>query len=416
MKTLVNVLLFMLYIISCCLFFSCSSDNPVIPGDEYTITGQITGNDNFPLNNVKVEIGGKIYTTGPDGKFSFYSVKYPYDLIIRDSVNKYYEIYDSIASNNLVVNLPVNSNTTYQSNIIVNYPDTTYAYSRRFVIFDDNYGIYKVFELYGATHSEFPVTLPSNTSLNLRAVIITFDRVPSSGSTDYKLYAAKNAVDIYNKPGNIEITFSNSDFKSLSSQFISGTLSAPQYVFGGYYYINFSNIRIQSLLYTYRDKDIAVPGTLLADVPIGIPDRFLNQFYIHGSSDNKEINFYYVPPGSGSIAANCPDVFDVLSPQDNAMDVDSNTVFSVNPTTNNIFRFSLIDTVINSTYSFCTSKKNIMINNMRQIISNLTSGRMYKYEIEKTGIGYESVGVFLINGKNPQHYSGKVKNRHFTAK
>jgi hypothetical protein len=398
------------------LFNSCE-DSTVRVLNSSTVSGTVRGILNLPLDNVKITIKDVSVSTSLDGKFTLPNVSMPCDIYLKDSIRKYEVLYKNVSTNNLMINLPIMWEITslINYNLIVHHPALPPEQKGIILFMDDEKDIVGTGEIPG---SNLSFMAKPGLSFKGKVFFLTYTKDNFQHINDYKYFAMKSDVSITTGNAN-EITFTQSDLLNVEEDSLSFVLNLPQGTSSSYaaYMLNFFNRKmsgfVQSMsLDTYSANNISLL------MPNNLPVDFTPVLYLSSVNTNGIANQMKIIPKTGTnVQINLPSSPAVISPEDNAMNVDLSTVFSFQKQPiSNVLIFSIMDTVTGISYNLCTNENNITLSLLSPMLTGLASNRRYNYSIEQVGVGSNNVGEFLRDGREIQYNSAKCNLRRFTSK
>ncbi|MFZ4590886.1 MAG: hypothetical protein ACOYN6_07805 [Ignavibacteria bacterium] len=398
------------------LFNSCEDSTVNVSGTA-TVLGTVRGLMNLSLDNVKITIKDKSVYTSADGKFSLSGVSMPCDIYVKDSTRKYEIIYKNVNTSSLVLNLPVwyNLNLLANYNLIVHYPTLPPEQQGRLLFMDDEKDIVGLGDIPG---SNITFQAQPNLSFKGKVFLITYTKDVNQHINDYKYFATKSDVTITS--GNpTEMTFTQSDLLNVEEDNLSFVLNPPQgssSVFSAYV-LNFFNRRMSGFinflaLETYSTNNVSLL------MPKNLPVEFTPTLFLSSAGTNGNVNQMNIIPKTGTnVQINLASSPTVLSPNENATNVDLNTVFSFQKqSSSNVLVFSISDTVSGIRYNFCTSENNITLSMLSPMLTSLAPNSRYNYSIEQVGVGSNNVGEFLRDGNMIPYIQAGTPLRRFTSK
>lgn len=398
------------------LFNSCDDSSVNVSGSE-TVSGTVRGIFNLPLDNVKITIKDKSVFTSADGKFIIDKVIFPCDIYLKDSVRKYEIIYKNVSTNNLTFNLPVllNQGLLFDYNLTVNYPVLPSDQQGRMFFMDDEKDIAGIGEI---PSMSIQFKAPSNLSFKGKVFLLTYTKDINQHINDYKYFATKSDVTITSGNSN-EITFTQSDLINVEEENLSFVLNPPQGSASVYsaFILNFYNRRMSSyIIYTAVETYTTNNVPLL--MPKNLPVEFTPSLFMSSTGTNGIVNQMTVLPRTGSnVQINLVSPPTVISPEENAVNVDLNTVFSFQKqSSSNVLIYSISDSVSGISYNFCTSENNITLSMLSPMLTSLAPNRRYNYSIEQVGVGANNVNEFLREGRQVQYNKANSNLRRFTSK
>ncbi|MCX6162359.1 MAG: hypothetical protein NTV87_13635 [Ignavibacteriae bacterium] len=413
-----SVLVLVLLLFSVTIFNSCGSNSPVYPPGTVSVSGLVRGLLNIPLDNVKITIKDKSFTTLSDGKFSFDNVTSPYDIYIKDSVRQYEAIYKNVNTDNLVINLPIFiSQGLAEYNISVHYPAITPQPKGKLYFMDDEKDFAGIKDI-GASVTDISVNAPPNLTLTGKIFFLSYTTDPNEHVNDYKYFASKNNVTVVSG-ATTEVTFLQEEMIPADEETVTCVINQPQgnNFSTSWFFLNFYNKRISyyassMAIETYSTNNISV--LMPKNLPVEFTPTLLTASDgTYGNSQQTNI----LPKTGTNVQINISPAPYVLTPEDYATNVDLSTVFSFQKQSiSNILFFSMWDTVSNISYNLCTSDNSITLSMLSPILTNLSPNRSYPYSIEQAGVNILTVGEFLRDRNTIQSFRGNGILRHFTSK
>lgn len=398
------------------LFNSCEDSTVNVSGTA-TVSGTVRGFMNFPLDNAKITIKDKSVYTSADGKFSISNVSMPCDIYVKDSARKYEIIYKNVSADNFVINLPVfiNQNLMVDYNLIVHYPTLPPEQKGKLLFMDDEKDISGFGEIPG---SNVNFQAMPNQSFKGKVFLITYTKDVNQHINDYKFFATKSDVTITSGTP-IEITFSQTDLINVEEDNLSFVLNPPQGSASVYsaYIINFFNRKMSGYV-QYVAVETYTTNNVPLLMPKNLPVEFTPAFFMSSAGTNGIVNQMTVLPRTGTnVQINMASSPSVLTPEDNAMNVDLNTIFSFQKqSTSNVLIYSIRDSVNGISYNYCTSENNITLSMLSPMLTSLTPNRKYNYSIDQVGVGSKNVSEYLLDGRAVQYNEAYSNLRRFTTK
>lgn len=398
------------------LFNSCEDSTVNVSGSE-TVSGIVRGFFNLPLDNVKITIKDKSVFTSADGKFSLTNVSMPCDVYVKDSTRKYEIIYKNVNTGSLVLNLPVslNQNLLADYNLLVHYPALPPEQIGKILFMDDEKDVVGSCDI-PATNIQ--IQAPPNLSFKGKVFLITYTKDVNQHINDYKYFATKSDVTITSGNSN-EITFTQSDLINVEEDNLSFVLNPPQGSSSVYsaFMLNFFNRKMSGFILNLALETYSTNNVSLL-MPKNLPVEFSPTLFMSSSGTNGITNQLSIIPKTGTnLQINLVSPPTVLTPEDNAANVDLNTAFSFQKqSSSNVLIYSIIDAVSGISYNYCTSENNITLRMLSPMLTSLAPNRIYNYSIEQVGVGAKNVDEYLNEGRQVHYNKANCNIRRFTSK
>jgi hypothetical protein len=305
------------------------------------VSGKIVDEVGNGLVNVTVVIGGQNTTTAADGSFTIRNVTTPYDLkaVSAQGVGI---VYKSVSTRNpqvLGIGIPVTPN---QAQLTVGIPRSTISNNQiAAVMFTDAQRVQasgKIFGWSNDTTTTFTVIWKGASTVSGKIIVLIYTMDGTGHISSYNLYGEK--VFTLNNGANSTVGFNVNELPIPPGQStVSGSVTPPSLN-----YINTKATLSISFVSTNNWLGTNVSATLLDfkpapayvfNVPTGLSTT--NRLIVTGSafSPGADTNFIYqrtdksvvAAPGSTNNIA-LESVPDLITPANNAVDIDTNTIFT----------------------------------------------------------------------------------------
>jgi hypothetical protein len=399
------------------LLNSCQDSNPIKTSGGTDLQLLARGFFNYPLTDTKIRINDVYYTPNSEGWVFPKNVNYPYDIYYIDTVRRYQILYKDVktAGGIMNINLPASQSVDY--NIAVHYPTLPPEQQGKLYFVDDTKDIMGVQDITQSSNIFF--TAPAGLNLSGRIILITYIKDVNGHINDYKYFAEKQSVTV--TPGTTEVTFVQTDLKTVDKYTVNCTINPPQgssYIYAPYM-LNFNNNKRVSGFATFLTLETFTTNNFTITLPKNLPTSGYTPTILivtdGTNGDSRESSF--LPLTAVNAEITIPSAPIIISPPDNAANVDTNTVFSIGKNaTSNVLAFTLNDSVDNKHYVLYTTESNIKLSMLSSMVQ-LTPNRRYTYYVEQVGLGgcYD-VGQYLSQGTNIPYFMGTSQGRSFTTK
>jgi hypothetical protein len=423
-------------------FFTGCGDSSTSPTPEVptlnNVSGKIIDAVGNGLINVTVVIGDKITTTGADGSFTIENVATPYDLKVITSVNAYgYGIvYKSVTTRNpkvLGIGIPTTVNSTQ---LTVSIPPSKISSNQKAkIIFTDSLTIQADGLIDGSlsqTSTTFTISW-LGTSQQVSGKVIALVYTMDAGGqhiSSYNLYGDKPYTLNHGSPSSV--TFGENELPIPPSQStIQGSVFPPiSYVAAtAYLGISFITTNNYPLANTYTGTATQLDNKLAPAYTFNVPTNLpiTNKLIATGTAF-VDLNSYFpykftsktivCPAGTANNNISLETVSNLISPQNNATLVDTNSNFTYSTGSGSgLYLIQYTDSLHNTIYVF-TSSTVCKIPNLTAFNLNIGPNyNYYWYVIKLLGI---TSSDDILSGPivNNNHFAGYTSSeqRSFTTK
>jgi len=412
-KSVVISLLLSLFVV---ILNSCDNSNPLLLPGGIDLQFLVRGFFNYPLTGSKIKINGTTYSPDSDGMFYARHIICPYDLYLYDSASSFYALYKDLRISSGVMNLPLFANQLVDYDITVNYPTLPSEQKGKLYYIDYSKDIMAIQNI--ETSSNIHFSAPAGLNLKGRVILITYTKDGNGHIYDYKYFAMKQDVPL--SPGTNEVVFVQSDLSTVDEYTVNCTLNLPQGNTSVYadYQLNFDYGRRVSGYSTLMSLENFTTNTFSVVIPTNLPhtSSIPAILYVADGTNGDSRGVSYLPDNASSTTINIPSAPGITSPPDNAVNVDTNTIFSIDKNTfTNVIAFTLYDTAAGRRYSLYTTESSLKLSMFSSMVT-LTPGRRYTYSVEQVGVYCENAGDFLRQGQYGQYFTGTATGRSFTTK
>ena len=401
--------------------FSCKESSVETGKSSYYVSGGVFGLYNQRVPNATIEINGITCITSNTGYFSFSNISVPYDIYLKDSLRNIYAIYKNVDQIYPLIRLPISITeglVTY--NINVTLPPIPPTQKGKLYFNDASRGIL------ATTNIDSSTNLTINTSPQLIPLgdvyLLTYTDDINGNIVNYEYFAYGGELKL--TQGSTQITIKESNLIPIIEQTAFCNITLPT----GTNSITSNFVFNISAYHNYNDfLDVLSLAThSLSVFQILLPRNFNSLNYspeiivktqtYSGTCrktvilDNNAANV--------DITISPPPV--IITPQEYAVNIDSNTIFSFQkqPNISEVLVLTIIDSIENKTYKYCTTEDNFPLKNLSRILS-LKPNRMYCYYVEQSGNGFNynsSTGAYLNDGGISNSFAYTTNRRYFTTK
>lgn len=396
-------------------FQSCS-DDPINPSGN-TVTGKLVSPENIPVSNADMRIGDKSTLTASDGSFKFDNVSFPYDLSIKTQ-NRYYFLYKNLsASNYKIPDYFLSPQSWYVGVIYAEIPSSILANGTKGkIIFTDTKEINEIQNI--EIHNTINVNLPEfNKDFTGKIYVLTY-RTDSEGNIlGYENYGESEPINIKTS-ASVFYSFTKDQLSLNPDEInVSGTITHPPGLTSeyGFYYLAFNTKRINYISDELRFSgiddvfDFFVPGNLPSNFTIIVSNQATDGF--NGTFESFRVN-----KNSHGINLETQIPPSLISPPDNATDVNASTIFSVdNGSGDGIYRYWFSNNVKNIAVSIMTESKSITFSEVINLIEDDISNTKFYWSVAKIGPNL-NINEYMTTYSDKQAYFGSgTGTRTFTT-
>ena len=396
---------------------SCQDSNPIKISGGTDLQLLARGFFNYPLTDTKIRINDNYYTPNSEGWVFPKNINYPYDIYYIDSVRNYRNTLQGCKYGGRVMNLPSLASQGVDYNIVVHYPTLPPEQQGKLYFIDDTKDIMGVQDITQSSNIFF--NAPAGLNLSGRIILITYTKDVNGHINDYKYFAEKTSVTV--TPGTNEVTFVQTDLKTVETRTISCNINPPQgstYIYANSM-LNFNYTRRVSGFSNYLALETFTTNNFNIKLPRYLPTQGYTPtiFAVTDGTNGDSRVMNYLPDLAVNTDITIPAAPRIISPPDNAANVDTNTVFSIEKNaTSNVLAFTLNDSVDNKHYVLYTTESSIKLSMLSSMV-HLTPNRRYTYYVEQVGlIDCYTVGQYLMDGKAIPYFTGTTPGRSFTTK
>jgi hypothetical protein len=414
MKNIIIPALLLLIVIS---FESCQLHSNEPHETEPYASGSVTGHSNFPLQNIIATVNGQSTFTGEAGGFGFRNLPEVFDIYIKDHLRYYDILYKDITKGNFYITLPLPTNhATYEYTVDVQCPSLPAGTKGKLFLLTGT-GILCAQNYDSSTTMVYRI--PTNMYPSGNVILLTYTTDAEGSINDYTNYAKSDVVTP--EPGITKtVTISQSQLLPVAEVPVNISLTPP----AGSTYIksdlifNFTkhvktNISISSQSmksYTTNTFTVILPSKF------SIPTDFIPALCISTNGTNGNSEEMKLIPYQTNAYFNLKDAPYITAPENEATNIDSNTVFSHTKLSNSgVVIFTLIDSAANRSYNLCTSSDNITLKTLSPMVT-LQPNKRYAYTLTQVGTNNQNIVEYLSNGNQMPYFSGTTPKRYFTTK
>jgi len=405
----VSIALFFVVFVFSVIISSCSDGGIEPESAKIDISGKISALFNIPVSNVVVKVNEKITTTSAYGDFSLKDVTIPYDLIIIDSINKAGCIYKGLSRTNLDISLSYISQSYSNANINITYPIDLSNFDGKAIFTDGNQRSY-----YGDL-SNISINIGNNTTLKGKVILIFFTRDNSNNITSYERYGEKDSITV-TAGGTTNVNFTANDLQLNPGEItISGNFSDLQGL-NNYKFFTLSFGKRKSTGYSNLVLFSEIQGNNFNLVlPTNLPTDYTPLIYINvqGTYPKGILSEQFVlPKGGTGINLSISDFPSQINPPENAINVDTTTLFEwTSGTGNGIYYLVIHDETQLITYTINTNSMNTSLEGLYSLGLGNISNQTFSWYCGKYG-NVSSLDEYLDPERNNiGYYSATTSTR-----
>lgn len=402
-------------------FNSCNDDSNQPTNSatgKITVSGKVTNVVNQAASNIKVIISGKdSAVTSADGSFSISEITAPYNLQIIDVAANVIKYYHGVTESQIRIPGVGIVNGSIVCEITVTYPPEIFTpnIDGKVMFTDGNYvNSYESF----SQGLPFTVWLPDNSPVTGKLILITYKKDGSGKIISYENFGQSASIQVSNG-GNYTYNFSPDEVSlNPGENILSGSINLqPGYDSDdNFFYLTFSNKRTPNYSIPLRFETIS-SNVFNILVPTNLPLQYssmLGCYSFNGQLSNTEI--FKLPPGPSGINLDTKTPPELLTPENNAIDVNLNTEFTfTSGTGTGIYLINLHNETLNKRYTIYTSSNRFRLSEFSDLFTEGISGSLFSWSVEKTGFD-TSVNEFLTRATDrPDYYTNHTAQRNFTV-
>lgn len=328
-KNCVSKALFLAVFVFSTMFLSCGDSGTESLSTKIDITGKISGLLNIPVSNAIIKIGDKTTLTSSNGDFFLQDVTTPYDLRIMDSTlnNKEKFIFKGLSRTNLNFRLPYIPKEYNSTNLYISFPPEVFTSGGK-AIFTDGNQISFYGNIEDSNSTCISTYIGNNLSITGKVILIFYTKDNFNNIVSYDRYGEKDNVTINSGiTKNVDFTLNDLQLNPEEST-VSGSFSGlPGYDNYKFFHLTFGKKYSSGFSLNLSFSEIAGENFSLV-IPTNLPSDFTPLIYINKISSNGNIAQQFVLPKSGTgIILNVPQLPALINPPDNAVNVDTTTLF-----------------------------------------------------------------------------------------
>lgn len=398
------------------LFNSCKESPVTDISNGIDLQIQTRGRLNYPITDVNVSVNGKNYTPDANGWSFPRSVNYPYDILVKGIHSGYEILYKDVNISGGILNLPLYAIMGLADyNITVHLPSILNGQKGKLIFMEPDKGIvsYQNVDSSATIHFSVPANIISSGSI----VLLMYTKDSNGHINDYTYFAQKYSSTI--PAGNSEVTIAESDLSTVNEFIINCSVNVPagttylksdfteNFIYNRRMSSNPDNLALES--YTTNNFQVVIPENLYAVTNIPL-------LYVTTVAANGITQQTFKLPGYSTTLDITP-APKILSPGNEAINVDTSTVFSIEKQSiSNVLIFTLNDSIAGKCYSLCTTESNIKLSMLSSMVT-LVPNRRYSFCVEQAGAyGCQNVGEYINQSTYLSEYEGMTLNRYFTTK
>jgi hypothetical protein len=409
-RNCVSVVIFLL----CTYIFSgCGNSGVDSNSETVNISGTAFYMLNIPAANLIVKVNDKSTTTSNYGKFVLNDIKTPYDIMFIDTINKIGFSYKGINNKEIEVTLPLMKNDNVSSSINITYPSSLSSLEGKAIFVDENQRDYYST---GINKFQIDVSMNPNTSLKGKLIVLLFTRDNSGNIISYERYGEKDNITL-NAGSSTNVNFDISELQlnpgetNVSGSFAGYTgINTTKYFTIAFGKRNSSRF-LSELIYneiTGNDFNLVLPANL--------PSEFTPRILLL-SFDLNITESYSLPKTGSGINLGAHDIPTLINPVDNAINIDTNTLFEWSSgSSNGIYKIEFTDLSANKTFYIYTKSLNTTLQGLNSLGFGNLSSNIFKWRCEKIGNSNSMDDYLNPTLNNIEYYKTDSPYRNFTIK
>lgn len=406
--------LFLLMVIS---FVSCKMQSNEPHESKPYASGTVNGYCNFPLQNLIATVNNQSSYTNNEGGFNFYYLPNEvFDVYIKDPVRNYDILYKDLSKGQFYISLPLPTNhSTNNYTIDVQCPSLPSGTKGKLYLLTGN-GI--IIAQNFDSSSTIVYSYPTNLYTSANVLMLTYTTDSNGDINDYVYYAKSERIEPEpNTTTTLTIAQNQLIPVDETPVIISITpASGNSYVkadlifnFANYIKTNIS-INSQSIKsYSTNTFTVLLPN-------LNYPIYFAPALCITSNGSNGNSEEMKLIPNQTNVYFNLKDAPFITSPENEAANIDSNTVFThIKQSISGVVIFTLIDSSANRSYNLCTASDNITLKTFSPMVI-LEPNKRYAYTLTQVGTNNQNIVEYLSNGQSMPYFAGTTAIRYFTTK
>lgn len=387
-----------------------------------TISGKIFSYGRVPSENLKVTVQNSSAYTSSDGSFSLNGITFPYDLVVKDTLNRLVVVYRGISADN--IELPLQWYGYNRNHAVINVqlpPEIFHPPDIKCkIIFTDGKFINRYTEVSEFVKNiNFNIDFPYNNSNSAtgKLIIITYRKDNQGNVLSYENYGESQDFQI-NNGGTFNYAFDNSALSlNPGEETIECSINVNNQQYSTLFYLSFG--KDDSGFDQYKNVFSYLRGTAFNfKIPTGLPREFSARI----NNTNSDINFGW---SYGNFKV-YPDIMNELTvntapsqvtPEDGVKDVDNRVQFSFNSGTGNgVYIISLNNISRNYEYRIFTESNYFTLEGLEDLGFGRINNNIFSWQVNKTG-PVNSMNDFAVDFFNKEnHYILQSAHRIFSTK
>jgi hypothetical protein len=401
-------------------YSGCSDDtnNTIVnPQSPVTVSGKVLNIVNQTSPNVRVQIGEQSVVTSSDGSFSFNNISTPYNLRLIDDAGNNTKYFYGITSGQLRIPGSGSVDDSVQCEIRVSFPPEILSpgVTGKIIFTDFNY-----VNAYGFLSQDSPmnVWLPDNSPVTGKIILITYKTDASGKIISYENFGQSAPLQVMNG-GKYTYNFSAEEVALNPGEVsLSGTINKQPGFNEGItnYFLTFSNKKTPNYSVLLSFENIT-GNNFNVVTPANLPLEFSNMIFSYstdGMVNNSEL--FKLPEGPSGISLDTKSAPELLTPEDNAVNVTTSTLFTFSAGTGSgIYQVNLYDLTLQKNYVICISSNSFSLNDFSDLFPDGISNSVFKWSVEKIGHS-NSINEFVtVYSDRSDYFRTNTTERNFTA-
>jgi hypothetical protein len=398
------------------LFNSCKESpvNGISNGTDLQI--QTRGNYNYSITDVTVKVNGNDYTPDANGWSYPRGVNYPYDILIKGIHSGYEILYKDVNVSGGILELPLYAVMGLADyNITVHLPSVLTGQKGKLIFMDPDKSIVANQDIENSSilHFSAPPDIFSSGSI----ILLTYTKDSNGHINHYTYFTQKYLGNI--SAGNTDVTINESDLAAVNEFIINCSVNVP----AGCTFLrsDFTENFIYNRRMSEGPGNFALDSYITNNFQVVIPTNIITYthyplLYVTTVAANGVTQQTFKLPEYSTTLDVTP-APKILSPGNNAINVDTSTIFSFEKqSTSNVVIFTLNDSIGGMCYNLCTTESNIKLSMLSSMV-NILPNRRYSFSVEQVGVyGCQNVGEYINQSTYLSDYKGTTLNRYFTTK
>ena len=403
-------------------FISGCSEEYITPQNtnsvKITVSGIATNYANQAVPNVRVKIGNDSVLSSSNGNFTFTNVTPPYDLQITEDVMFISRYYSGLTAENL--RIPdigyIDDSLGCQINISFPAEILTSGVSGKMIFTDGEY-----VNAYDLLNQNLPlkVWLTDKSPVTGRIIVITYKKDALGKIVSYENFGQSTPMEVING-GKYNYNFS-ADELSLNpgEETVSGSIILqPGYSAFRNFYITFSD-KLTPNFQVRTQFEFIVENNFSLKIPTGLPVQFSSMIgcssYI-GQQQQTFTDLFKLPPMQTGIVLETKSEPQLLTPEDNAVNIDTSSLFSFTPGAGTgIYRILLLISSYEVLVVYTPSNSFYLSDFKGLFKDGLPANTIIAWAVEKIGFANSINEYFTTFTDRPEYFKNYSALKRFTT-